>query len=72
MPDLIQIIPNLDPDRIVAIGLQPPTYTGPRTVDFYPTPNLDAIHAAVTTVLNLPAADAIVALGLEPLGQECS
>ncbi|MCP3975593.1 MAG: LCP family protein [bacterium] len=72
LPDLIQIIPKLDPGRIVAIGLQPPTYTGARTADFYPTPNLEAIHSAVATVLDLPAAEAIAALGLETLGEECS
>jgi LCP family protein required for cell wall assembly len=72
LPDLIQIIPKVDTDRIVAVGLQPPLYTGPRTADFYPTPNLEAIRAAVQTVLELPAAQAIAALGLEPLAEECS
>ncbi len=72
LPDLIQIIPKLDPDRIVAVGLQPPLYTGPRTADLYPTPDLEAIRAAVRTVLELPAAEAIAALGLEPLAEECS
>jgi len=72
LPDLIQLIPKVDPNRIVAVGLQPPRFTGPRTADFYPTPNLEAIRGAVTTVLELPAAEAIAALGLEPLTEECS
>ncbi len=72
LPDLIQIIPKLDPDRIVAVGFVPPEYTGPRTADFFNTPDLDAIRYAVTTVMELPAADAIAALGLESFSSECS
>jgi LCP family protein required for cell wall assembly len=72
LPDLIQIISKLDPDRIVAVGFVPPEYTGPRTADLYNTPDLDAIRHAVATVLELPAAEAIAALGLEPFSSECS
>ncbi len=72
LPDLIQIIPKLDPDRIVAIGFVPPDYTGRRTPDAYNTPNLDAIRHAVNTVMELPAADAIAALGLDSFSSECS
>jgi LCP family protein required for cell wall assembly len=72
LPDLIQIIPKLDPDRIVAVGFVPPDYTGPRTADFHNTPDLDAIRHAVTTVLELPAAEAIAAMGLESFSTECS
>jgi len=72
LPDLIQIIPKLDPARIVAVGFEPPDYTGPRTADFYPTPDLAAIQGVVSTVLKLPAADAIAALGLDQLSQECA
>jgi LCP family protein required for cell wall assembly len=72
LPDLIQIIPKLDPDRIVAVGFTPPEYTGPRTADFYNTPDLAAIRNAVTTVMELPAAEAIAALGLESFSSECS
>jgi LCP family protein required for cell wall assembly len=72
LPDLIQIIPKLDPDRIVAVGFIPPDYTGPRTADSYNTPDLDAIRHAVATVMELPAAEAIAALGLETFSSECS
>ena len=72
LPDLIQLIPKIDPERIVAIGFVPPDYTGPRTVDSYNTPDLAAIRHAVTTVMELPAAEAIAALGLDSFSSECS
>lgn len=72
LPDLIKVIPKLDPDRIVAIALEPPVYSAGRTVEFYPTPDVAAIHRAVSIVVELPAAEAIAALGLEPLSEECA
>ncbi len=71
LPDLIQIIPKVEPDRIVAVGFEPPTYTGARTAQSYPTPDIAAIRHAVTVITELPAAEAIAALELEPLSASC-
>ncbi len=72
LPDLIELLPKLDPDTIVSVRFVPPIYTGPRTPEGYNTPDLDVIRSHVATVVELPAAEAIAALGLEDPEEACS
>ncbi len=71
IPDLIELATIVDTDEAVGIGFVPPTYTAGRTAEGYPLPNVDVIREHVAIVMELPAAEAIELLGLEPLADVC-
>lgn len=71
LPDLIELATIVDTDQAVGIGFTPPTYTTGRTADEYPVPDTDLIREHVAIVMELPAAEAIEVLGLEPLADVC-
>lgn len=71
LPDIVQIIPKVDTDRVVALAFEPPGYTAGRDASFYPIPDVATIQNAVDIVVSLPAAEAIAVLGLQPLSEEC-
>ena len=58
-------------DEAVSIGFVPPTYAAGRAEDGYPVANVDVIREHVAVVMELPAAEAIAVLGLEPLADAC-
>ena len=49
----------------------PPTYTAYRTEAGYPVPTVDLIREHVGIVMDLPPAEAMEALGLDPLDDAC-
>ncbi|MEX2324394.1 MAG: LCP family protein [Nitriliruptoraceae bacterium] len=51
LPDLLQVLARVEPDRLVGVGFGPPTYRGARHA-----PEIDLIHARVRQVLDDPAA----------------
>ena len=71
IPDLIELAPMVNTDEAVSIGFVPPTYAAGRTEDGYPVANVDVIREHVAVVMELPAAEAIAVLGLEPLADAC-
>ena len=71
LPDLIDLATIVDTDEAVGIGFTPPTYTTGRSAEGYPLPNVDLIREHVAIVMELPAAEAIEVLGLEPLADVC-
>lgn len=71
VPELIDLLPLVDTDRVASIRFIPPDYTVGRSPEGYPLPNLERIRLHVTTVMTLPALEAIEILGLEPLDDVC-
>lgn len=71
LPELIELLPRIDADQIVSIPLYPPTFTGSKTSDGYNTPDVDKIREYVAIATQLPAADAVAQLGIEPITDAC-
>jgi LCP family protein required for cell wall assembly len=71
LPDLVELLPLVDPDEMLSIRLTPPRFTGPRNSAGYNTPDLEEIRYVVSTALDLPPDEAIDVLGLEDLEVEC-
>lgn len=72
LPDLVDLLTEMDTENMVALPLVPPRFTGARTADGYNTPDLPVIRDAVDVVTSLPPAEAIAQLGLEPLADACA
>lgn len=71
LPEFIELIPKIDADEIVSVRFVPDRFTGQRTPDFYPTPDLGEIRAVVTEVLNSAPDEAVDRLDLENLDEAC-
>ncbi|GBE21517.1 biofilm regulatory protein A precursor [bacterium BMS3Bbin01] len=71
LPNLIDLLPKLDSDRIVSVRFMPPTYVAGYTKDRYSIPDVDKIRQTVSLVMSVPAQEAITELGLAPLSSTC-
>ena len=71
LPDFIELIPKIDADDIVSVRFVPNRFTGPRTPDRYPTPDLDEIRLVIQEVLNREPAEVVENLALEDLTEAC-
>lgn len=71
LPDFIELIPRIDADDIVSVRFVPDRFTGPRTPERFPTPDLDEIRLVVQEVLNGEPAEVIENLALENLDEAC-
>ncbi len=71
LPNLIDLIPLLDTERMVSLRLVPPTYVGGWTEDEYGTPDVDLIREHVEVVTTLDPVEAMAALGIDPLEDSC-
>jgi anionic cell wall polymer biosynthesis LytR-Cps2A-Psr (LCP) family protein len=71
LPDFIELIPKVKADEIVSVRFVPSRFTGERTPDRFPTPDLEVIRSVVKSVLELSAGEALNTLDLENLEKEC-
>ncbi|HZJ48729.1 MAG TPA: LCP family protein [Acidimicrobiia bacterium] len=71
LPNLVELLPKLDSDRIVSLRFVPPTYVAGYTEDRYSIPDVDKIRETVSLVMHVSAEEAIAALGLDPLSSIC-
>lgn len=71
MPDLIDLLPLVDTEDAVSLRLVPPTYVGGYTEDRHNTPDVDLIREHSRIVTTLSPAEAMVALGIDPLDDAC-
>ena len=71
LPDFIELLPLLHADEIVSVRLVPNRFTGPRTAELYPTPDLEEIRRVVEGVLNLSPSEAKAQLDLDDLQEAC-
>lgn len=71
LPEFIELLPRINADEIVSVQFVPSRFTGPRTPDRYPTPNLDEIRSVVAEVLTSPPGEAVERLDLENLDEAC-
>ena len=71
LPDFIELLPLINADEIVSVRFVPDRFTGPRTPDFYPTPDLSEIRTVVQEVLAATNLDVVEDLELEDLGEAC-
>ena len=71
LPSLIDIMPLVSTEEIVAVRFIPPDWHSGRTPERYPIPDVAKIRAAVQTIMELPPAEAIAALGLVDLDDAC-
>jgi LCP family protein required for cell wall assembly len=71
VPDLIGLLALVDTEQVVSIRFIPPTYTASRTEAGYPVPNVDLIREHVGIVMDLPPAEAMQVLGIDPLDDAC-
>lgn len=71
LPDFIELLPLIKADEIVLVRFIPDRFTGPRTPDFYPTPDLSEIRTVVQDVLSATNLDVVEDLELEDLGEAC-
>lgn len=71
LPDFIELIPKVKADEIVSVRFVPSRFTGKRTPDRFPTPDLEVIRSVVKSVLELPSEEALDTLDLENLEKEC-
>jgi LCP family protein required for cell wall assembly len=71
IPDLIELLPDVDIEGAVSVRLIPPTYIRGRNAGGYPLPNVERIREHVAIVMDLPPGEAILALGIEPLADAC-
>lgn len=67
LPDLLQVLARVEPDRLVAVGIGPPTYRDDRHA-----PEIDLIHAHVREVLDDPAAVIDASRTAEAADQVCA
>jgi LCP family protein required for cell wall assembly len=71
LPEFIELIPKIKADEIVSVQFVPSRFTGPRTPDRYPTPDLDEIRSVVDEVLAASSIDVVEELDLEDLEKAC-
>ncbi len=71
VPDIVELVPLVDTEKIVSIRFIPPTYLGSRTSDGYGIPNVSLIREHAEIATTLPADEAIARLGLQPLDDVC-
>lgn len=71
LPEFIELIPKINADDIVSVRFVPSRFTGPRTPDRYPTPDLNEIRTVVTEVLTGDPDDVVNRLDLEDLDEAC-
>jgi len=72
IPDLIDLLPDIDLGSIVSIRFIPPTYLAEVTAEGRQVPNVDLIRDHVELVLSSTPQEAVAALGIEPLGDACA
>ena len=71
LPDFIELVPKVKADEIISVRFVPDRFTGQRTPDRFPTPDLDEIRSVVQQVLVLPPGEALERLSLEDIGEAC-
>ena len=71
LPDFIELVPVIAGEDIVSVRFVPDRFTGPRTPDRYPTPDLDEIRTVVREVISSPVDEAVESLNLENLSEAC-
>jgi LCP family protein required for cell wall assembly len=71
LPEFIELIPKIKPDEIVSVRFVPSRFTGPRTPDRYPTPDLDEIRTVVKEVLAGDPQEVVDRLDLEDVTEAC-
>lgn len=71
LPDFIELVPKVDADEIVSVRFIPDRFTGERTPDRYPTPDLKEIRSVVRSVLEMQPDEAKSTLDLEDLDKAC-
>ena len=71
LPEFIELIPRIKADDIVSVRFVPDRFTGPRTPDRYPTPDLSEIRSVVADVLSSSPAEVTARLDLENLDEAC-
>ncbi len=71
MPDLIDLLPLIDTDEALSLRLLPPTYVGGWTEDGYNIPDVELIREHVQLATTLPPAEAMTALGIDPVADAC-
>ncbi len=71
LPDFIELVPKVDADEIISVRFVPDRFTGERTPDRFPTPDLGEIRSVVQQVLALQPEEALETLQLENLDTAC-
>jgi LCP family protein required for cell wall assembly len=71
LPDLVELIPRLDPSEVVAVGFVPPSFGLSRDADGFPHPDIAVVRATVETAITLEPEAAREALGLDAPGTSC-
>lgn len=71
LPEFIELIPRIRTKDIVSVRFVPSRFTGPRTPDRYPTPDLDEIRTVVAEVLAGDPDEVVARLDLEDLDRAC-
>lgn len=80
LPELIELADKVDTERIVSVRFipnapefagTPTSYIGGWTEDRFPIPNVDLIRETVNTATTLSPEEAVAALNLQPLEDEC-
>jgi LCP family protein required for cell wall assembly len=72
VPDLIELLGEVDTDRVVSIRFIRPTYSSHFSGAGYPVPATDLIREHVSIVMELPAEEAMAVLGIDPLDDACA
>jgi LCP family protein required for cell wall assembly len=71
LPDFIELVPRIDATEIISVRFVPDRFTGARTPDRFPTPDLSEIRSVVEQVLALPPGEALEKLQLENVNEAC-
>jgi LCP family protein required for cell wall assembly len=71
LPEFIELVPAINADEIVSVRFVPNRFTGQRTPEGYPTPDLDEIRSVITEVLSGEPDQVVERLDLEDLEQAC-
>lgn len=71
MPDLIDLMGLVDTNQAVSLRLVPPTYVGGYDADRHNTPDVELIREHARIVTSVSPAEAMAALGIDPLSEAC-
>lgn len=71
LPNLVKLVPKIDTSEIVSVRFIPPDYVAGYRPDRYSIPDVEKIQAAVNTAITLSPAEAMAALGTQPLTSTC-